>query len=62
MTKESTIDLLTYADISVMTGVPVGTLKVWLTRGKLPPPDVKPNKRTALWQRSTIEDWMESTK
>jgi predicted site-specific integrase-resolvase len=50
-------ELLTYRDIAKLTGISVETLMVWRHRGKLPPPDLAPNQRTALWEPETIEAW-----
>jgi predicted site-specific integrase-resolvase len=49
---------MTYEDIAELVGVPVATLYVWRQRGKLPEPDYRPAKRQAMWERSTIEEWM----
>lgn len=48
-------DLMSYDDISTLTGIPLATLYVWKARGKLPEPDVM--FRQPLWYRPTIEEW-----
>lgn len=50
---------LTYKEIAELTGEPVNTLRVWLFRGKMPPPDYKPARNAAYWLPATIEAWRE---
>jgi hypothetical protein len=50
---------MTYADISLLTDVPVNTLRVWRVRKKLPEPDLTPNSQTPLWRPETIRRWNE---
>lgn len=51
------MNYLSYADLSARLGVTVGTLRLWVHRGKFPPPDYKPTPRAALWLPETIEEW-----
>jgi predicted DNA-binding transcriptional regulator AlpA len=50
--------MLTYDDISEMTGVAKPTLYVWRMRGRLPAPDLELNARTPVWKPETIKEWM----
>lgn len=48
------MNLLSYKDLSEATGISRQTLRNWVHRGKMPPPDVRPNGVTALWY-DTVE-------
>lgn len=48
------VALLTYVDLAVRYGVPVGTVRQWVNRGKLPPPDVRVGQSPA-WFASSLD-------
>ena len=52
-------ELWTYKDIAKETGVSEGVLRVWRSKGSMPPPDVQPNPKVALWRPDTILRWWE---
>ena len=60
--KSAEADVIGYREISELTGVKESTLRVWRTRGKLPPPDLQPNAHSPLWKRSTIDRWWKEKK
>lgn len=49
--------MMDYKAISELTGVPVGTLRMWKLRGKLPPEDERLGYHSVFWNESTIEGW-----
>jgi predicted DNA-binding transcriptional regulator AlpA len=56
--RRSLENMMTYADISALTGIAIGALYVRRNRGSLPPPDVWMDARTPRWTQATIEEWM----
>lgn len=50
--------MMDYKAISERTGIPVGTLRVWKRRGKLPPEDQKLGYHAVFWDEETIETWI----
>lgn len=46
------------ARLAALLEVKEGTIRVWNSRGKLPPPDMYVSKRPAWWS-STLRDWLE---
>ena len=53
-----TDEMLGVAEIAERTGLSVGTVQVYSSRGQLPPPDQTVNGgRTKLWLVATIDEW-----
>lgn len=50
--------LLSYKDISELTGISVVALHMRKSRGKMPEPDV--DNFQPLWEEKTIRDWMQT--
>lgn len=61
MTKNQPIELLGYAEIEAVTGIPSNLLRQWAKRGKLPEPDFRVGQSPA-WYRTTIDAWNTITK
>lgn len=55
------LTLLTMPDIAQMLGVKQVTIRVYLHRGQMPPPDGRLG-RTPWWERETIETWARERK
>lgn len=52
--------LWTYRDISIETGIPAATLRVWYSRGKLPQPDfILGALRSPAWRSPSLLPWLE---
>ena len=50
-------DYVTLQEVAEMTGLRVGSLKVYGTRGTMPKP-VRKFGTTPVWERDTIEEWL----
>lgn len=65
MQPKEPVLLWTYAQISELTGMEQGTLRVWRTRGKLPTPDYvigegEGNRSDPAWKPETVRQWWET--
>jgi excisionase family DNA binding protein len=49
---------LTYQEISEQTGVPTGTLRQWVNRGKMPAPTGHVGQ-SPVWERDAVEQFIQ---
>jgi predicted DNA-binding transcriptional regulator AlpA len=54
------MDLLTLAEASEITRVPVATLRFWRSRGEIGPKSFKLGPRRVMYRREDVEAWIAS--
>jgi hypothetical protein len=52
-----TLDIMGLKEVANSTGVPVGTISAWLTRGHMPEPEAR-LACGPIWRSRTIADWV----
>lgn len=50
--------LVTYADLAKARGVSVGTVRQWVHRGRIPPPDYRVGN-SPLWLEENVREFLD---
>lgn len=56
MTQDDVDDYFSPQDLVRIYGVKMGTIRQWMNRGKLPPPERQATAQTKRWSRKQLVD------